>query len=58
MGIKHYLKFFLSENILKLSETTQKYIKDYKITGVAFSGDIDDELESPLYQLLLSKMTK
>jgi hypothetical protein len=43
-GIKHYLKFFLQENMLKLSETNQKYIKDFKIIGIAFSGDIDDEL--------------
>ncbi len=43
-GIKHYLKFFLTENISKLSQTTQKYLKGFKIIGIAFSGDIDDEL--------------
>lgn len=42
-GIKHYLKFFLKENLKKKKETTEKYLADFKIIGIAFSGDIRDE---------------
>lgn len=43
-GIKHYLKFFLLENLLKEKETTRNYLEDFKIIGIAFSGNIDDSL--------------
>ncbi|DAB27622.1 MAG TPA: type II restriction endonuclease subunit M, partial [Sulfurimonas sp. UBA10385] len=43
-GIKHYLKFFLNNKLSLLSETTQKYLKDFRILGIAFSGDINDNL--------------
>lgn len=43
-GIKHYLKFFLSENLTSKKETTQKFLKDFRIIGVAFSGEIEDKL--------------
>ncbi|RXJ67682.1 type II restriction endonuclease subunit M [Halarcobacter ebronensis] len=43
-GIKHYLKFFLKNKITNLNETTQKVIKEFKIIGIAFSGDINDNL--------------
>jgi type I restriction enzyme M protein len=40
-GIKHYLSFFISENLE--NEITKKYLKNWKIIGIAFSGDIADE---------------
>jgi len=43
-GIKHYLKFFLLQNLAKQKETTKKYLENFKIIGIAFSGDINDEL--------------
>ena len=43
-GIKHYLKFFLKNKLILLSETSQKYLLDYRIIGIAFSGDINDSL--------------
>lgn len=43
-GIKHYLKFFLKNKLSLLSETTQKYLGDFRILGIAFSGDINDNL--------------
>jgi type I restriction-modification system DNA methylase subunit len=41
-GIKHYLSFFTEKNLLKEKETIIKYLKDWKIIGIAFSGDIKD----------------
>jgi hypothetical protein len=42
-GIKHYLKFFKQEKLQEKNQTTQKYLADFKIIGIAFSGDIADE---------------
>lgn len=40
-GVKHYLSYFINEKIKK--ETTKKYLKDWSIVGIAFSGDISDQ---------------
>lgn len=40
-GIKHYLGFFLKENIK--SPANQDYFKAWKISGIAVSGDLGDE---------------
>ena len=40
-GIKHYLSFFLNENIT--NNTIKDYFKVWKIIGIAVSGNIDDE---------------
>ncbi len=42
-GVKHYLKFFLENNLQTKKATTRKYLADFKIIGIAFSGDISDE---------------
>ena len=42
-GIKHYLSFFTNEKLNKEKETIKKYLENWKIAGVAFSGDINDE---------------
>jgi hypothetical protein len=42
-GIKHYLKFFLKDNIETKKETVQKYLENFRILGMAFSGNIHDE---------------
>ncbi len=42
-GIKHYLSFFTNKKLSKEKETTKKYLKNWKIAGIAFSGDINDE---------------
>lgn len=42
-GIKHYLSFFIQKNLNLEKETIKKYLKDWKIIGIAFSGDINDE---------------
>lgn len=41
-GILHYLHFFLKDNLSTKKETVQKYIKNFRILGIAFSGKIDD----------------
>ena len=42
-GIKHYLKFFLQDKLRTKSQPTQKYLADFRIIGIAFSGNIADE---------------
>jgi hypothetical protein len=42
-GIKHYLSFFLPKKLYNEKETIKKYLKDWKIIGIAFSGDINEE---------------
>ena len=42
-GIKHYLSFFTKDNLNNEKETIKKYLNGWKIIGVAFSGDINDE---------------
>ena len=42
-GIKHYLSFFTEKSLEDTKKSTQKYMKDWKIIGTAFSGDINDK---------------
>jgi type I restriction enzyme M protein len=42
-GIKHYLSFFKENKLNTEKEILRKYIKNWKIIGIAFSGDINDE---------------
>lgn len=42
-GSKHYLKFFLQDRLKIKNKTTQKLLTDFKIIGIAFSGNIADE---------------
>ncbi|MBU4348143.1 type II restriction endonuclease subunit M, partial [Patescibacteria group bacterium] len=42
-GIKHYLSFFTNEKLNKEKETIKKHLNNWKIIGIAFSGDINDE---------------
>lgn len=41
-GIKHYLSFFKESYTNNLSETTKKYLKNWKIVGIAVSGNVLD----------------
>jgi len=42
-GVKHYLSFFTDEKLSQEKETLQKYLNNWKVIGIAFSGDINDE---------------
>jgi len=42
-GIKHYLSFFTHKKLNQEKETIKKYLENWKIVGIAFSGDINDE---------------
>lgn len=42
-GIKHYLTFFFNKNINTENNCTQRYLENWKIIGIAFSGDINDK---------------
>lgn len=53
-GIKHYLSFFLFDRHKKNSETTVKYIHDWSIVGIAFSGDINDEYNHLISTFIIS----
>lgn len=52
-GIKHYLSFFTLENLKKQKETIQIYLKDWKIIGIAFSGDINAEYNHRLDNFII-----
>ncbi len=53
-GIKHYLGFFMEESLKNSKETTKKYLKDWKIVGIAFSGDIYDEYNHLISTFIIS----
>ena len=40
-GILHYLSFFTKKHFKKQEQTTQNYFKNWKILGLAISGDIE-----------------
>lgn len=42
-GIKHYLSFFTYPKLESEEEIIKKYLNNWKIIGIAFSGDISDE---------------
>lgn len=42
-GIKHYLSFFKSSSLNEFTNSTQRYFQNWKIIGIAFSGDINDK---------------
>lgn len=42
-GILHYLNFFVKKSIDSFAASVQNYLKDWKIAGIAFSGDINDQ---------------
>ena len=42
-GIKHYLKFFTNEFLEKENKDIQNYFKNWKILGLAVSGNIENE---------------
>lgn len=41
-GIKHYLSFFLKESLSSATIATKKYLENFKVLGIAFSGKIND----------------
>ncbi len=42
-GVRHYLSFFTNEKLIEEKEIIKKYLKNWKIIGIAFSGDINDK---------------
>ena len=42
-GIKHYLFFFTLSNLKSQTNDLQRYFENWKIIGIAFSGDINDQ---------------
>lgn len=54
-GIKHYLSFFTNGKLSKEKETIKKYFKNWKIIGIAFSGDINDEYNHRLNTYIIEE---
>ncbi|HAI73785.1 MAG TPA: type II restriction endonuclease subunit M [Candidatus Moranbacteria bacterium] len=54
-GIKHYLSFFTNEKLNEEKETLRKYLKNWKIAGIAFSGDINDEYNHRLDTFIIEE---
>jgi hypothetical protein len=43
-GIRHYLSFFTNNSLLQTEDDAiSRYLENWKIIGIAFSGDINDE---------------
>ena len=47
-GIKHYLSFFTQSNLKNKTDRIQRYFEGWKIIGIAFSGDINDQYSQRL----------
>ncbi|MCE2686935.1 MAG: SAM-dependent methyltransferase [Rickettsiales bacterium] len=56
-GIKHYLSFFTKDKLSQEKETTQNFLKDWKIIGIAFSGDINAEYNHRLDTFIIEANT-
>ena len=54
-GIKHYLSFFTENYIKDLPSTDQKYLKNWKIVGMAVSGNILDLYNHLISTFIISK---
>jgi len=54
-GIKHYLSFFTEEKLSQEKETIKKYLEHWKIVGIAFSGNINDEYNHRLDTFIIEK---
>lgn len=54
-GIKHYLSFFKDSNINNLSEPTNKYLTNWKIVGIAVSGNVLDEYNHIISTFIITK---
>ncbi|MBU1855156.1 MAG: type II restriction endonuclease subunit M, partial [Nanoarchaeota archaeon] len=54
-GIKHYLSFFTKTSLDEEKETIRKYLNDWRIIGIAFSGDINDEYNHRLDTYIIEK---
>ncbi|MDO8740317.1 MAG: N-6 DNA methylase [Candidatus Woesearchaeota archaeon] len=54
-GIKHYLSFFKESYTNSFSETTKKYLRNWKIIGVAVSGNILDSYSHLISTFIITK---
>ena len=56
-GVKHYLSFFTEDKLLQEKETIQSFLKDWKIIGITFSGDINNEYNHRLDTFIIEENT-
>ena len=56
-GIKHYLSFFTKDKLSQEKETIQNFLQDWKIVGIAFSGDINAEYNHRLDTFIVEANT-
>lgn len=54
-GIKHYLSFFTKSELNKAKDNIQRYLEDWKIIGIAFSGDIYEKYSHRLNTYVVEK---
>lgn len=54
-GIVHYLSFFLDDKLNKQKETVRNYLTDWKIIGIAVSGNILDEYNHLVSTFIIKK---
>jgi type I restriction-modification system DNA methylase subunit len=54
-GVKHYLSYFTEGKLEKEKGVIKKYLKNWKIIGIAFSGDINDQYNHRLDTFIVEK---
>lgn len=54
-GIKHYLSFFKNEYTINLPEPSKKYLNNWKIVGIAVSGNILDSYGHLISTFIITK---
>lgn len=54
-GIKHYLTFFTANKLQHTKTTTAKYLTDWNVVGIAFSGDINDKYNHLISTFIVKK---
>lgn len=52
-GIKHYLSFFTASHLCKEKDILQRFLDNWKIVGLAFSGDINDPYNHILHTFVI-----
>lgn len=53
-GIKHYLTYFTEDKLTLVSDTTKRYLKNWNIIGIAFSGDVNDKYNHLISTFIIS----
>lgn len=54
-SIKHYLYFFTEKKLDNVKDDIQRYLADWKVIGIAFSGDINEQYNHRLDTFIINE---